>query len=464
MKCKYCRGEMDENASFCPNCGKAQNEENKPGATGKGKLWLAIAAIAAVALLGVGLIMITLFGIKGGWNRGGQQGANNSTPAVTTTPGPTEYVPGEGVLIRRSYSIDSFEENPGLKDKVIAKIGEHTLTNSQLQMYYWIQFYEVWDYYYSMYGSLTPYYIGLDYTKPFADQVIPDASMNWEQYLVNLSVNTWQRYLVLGMMAEEAGFELTEDSKAALEEIRTSLEDSAKENDLASVDELIQQEMGEGVTMKHYMEFLQLYHLGQEYFTSIYEGVEYTAEDLEEYYKANEASFTEAGATKEDGYIGDVRHILIMPKGGTQGDDGYMVYSDEEWAEALTRAQEVLDLWLAGDKTEESFIALTGQYTQDTGYESNGGFYSDVYSASNYVEEFENWTIDPARKPGDCEIVKTSYGYHIMYMVASEPAWERFAREGYLSDYCTKLIDDQVAKYPMEVDYENIAFCNVSFE
>lgn len=463
MKCKYCQGEMDENTNICPHCGKDNTEsaEEKTKGMDKTKLWLSVAAIAAVALLGVGLIMITLFGVKGGWEKDKDQTLSETT-AAETTPVPTEYVPGEGVLIRQSYSMDSFDENPALKDLVVAKVGDRTLTNAQLQMYYWMQFYEVWNYYYSQYSYYTSYVIGLDYTLPFAEQSIPDGSMNWEQYLLDLSVNTWQRYLVLGMMAEDANFELSADSIADLNDLRTSLEEAAKENGLADANELIEQEMGDGVTLDDYMAYMELYYLGEEYFSTIYNGIEYTVADLEEYFETNKETFEESGITKEAGYIGDVRHILIMPEGGVKGDDGYMVYSEEEWAAALAEAQKVLDMWLA-DPTEENFIALTGQYTQDTGYAANGGFYSDVYTDSGYVEEFENWTVDPARKPGDYEIVRTSYGYHIMYMVSSEPMWERYCREGYLSDYCTKLIDEQVAKHPLEVDYASIAICNVSF-
>lgn len=465
MKCKYCQGEMDENTNICPHCGKDNSGpvEEKSNGMDKTKLWLSIAAIAAVALLGVGLILITLFGVKGGWekDKDKDQTLSDTTPAQTT-PVPTEYVPGEGVLIRQSYSMDSFDENPALKDLVVAKVGDHTLTNAQLQMYYWMQFYEVWNYYYSQYSYYTSYVISLDYTLPFAEQTIPDGSMNWEQYLLDLSVNTWQRYLVLGMMAEDAGFELSADSQADMEKTRSSLEEAARENGLADANELIEQEMGDGVTLDDYMAYMELYYLGEEYFATIYSGIEYTVADLEGYFEANKESFGESGITKESGYIGDVRHILIMPEGGEAGDNGYMIYTEEEWAAALIEAQSVLDMWLA-DPTEENFIALTGQYTQDTGYASNGGFYSDVYSGSGYVEAFENWTVDPARKPGDCEIVRTDYGYHIMYMVSSEPMWERYCREGYLSDYCTKLIDEQVTKYPLEVDYENIFICNVSF-
>ena len=80
------------------------------------------------------------------------------------------------------------------------------------------------------------------------------------------------------------------------------------------------------------------------------------------------------------------------------------------------------------------------------------------------MPEFRAWAIDPENKAGACQIVRTDYGYHIMYMIGNEPLWERVCREAYLAEYCTKLIDDQVAQNPMEIDYESIAFCNASFE
>ncbi len=479
MNCKHCQQELETGVTLCPNCGadntpeqqapKADNTPEKadPKAD-KTKFWLTVAAIAAVALLGIGLIMITLFGIKGGWdkNDGKQLTATTGTttePAPTTTPVPTEYVPGEGVLLKQSYSMESFDGNPELKDLVVAKVGDKTLTNVQLQMYYWMQFYEVWNYYYSQYSYYTPYYIGLDYTQPFADQYIPDGSMNWEQYLVHLGVNTWHRYLVLGMMAEEAGYSLPEESRTELENVRTSMEATAQEKGLASADALLEQEMGDGVTLDQYMEYMELYYLGEEYFSQVYDSVAYTDADLEAYYTANTEALTASGITKDAGNVGDVRHILIMPEGGTEVEgSNYKQYTDEEWAACLVEAQAVLDEWKAGEATEDSFHALTGKYTQDTGYVQNEGLYTDVYTGSGYVSEFEAWIVDPARKSGDCEIVKTSYGYHIMYLVDAEPMWQRYCRQAYLSEYCTKLIDEQVANHPLEVDYEKVAICNVS--
>ena len=41
------------------------------------------------------------------------------------------------------------------------------------------------------------------------------------------------------------------------------------------------------------------------------------------------------------------------------------------------------------------------------------------------VTEFNDWCFDSQRQPGDTGIVKTSYGYHIMYFSArgDTPVW-----------------------------------------
>ncbi len=52
---------------------------------------------------------------------------------------------------------------------------------------------------------------------------------------------------------------------------------------------------------------------------------------LEAYYTEKESYFTGNGVTKDGTYV-SVRHILVMPEGGTTGDDGTTTYSDEEWA------------------------------------------------------------------------------------------------------------------------------------
>ena len=152
----------------------------------------------------------------------------------------------------------------------------------------------------------------------------------------------------------------------------------------------------------------------------------------------------------------DVRHILVKVAGGTTGEDGSVTYSDEEWKTCEEAAQAILDAWLAGDKTEESFAALAAEKTEDPGSQATGGLYEQVYEGQ-MVPEFNDWCFDASRQYGDYGLVKTTYGYHVMFFVGSEPQWISYAESDWMNDQSNKLLENIVSKYPMEVSYENIA-------
>ncbi len=134
----------------------------------------------------------------------------------------------------------------------------------------------------------------------------------------------------------------------------------------------------------------------------------------------------------------NVRHILIKGSdaSGTASSD-----SDSRTdAEAKALAQQIYDEWKSGEASENSFAELAKKYTEDPGSKDNGGLYENVYEGQ-MVDTFNDWTFDPTRKGGDSGIVKTQYGYHIMYFVGNtRPVWE-------LQVDSTKRYEDRMAKY-----------------
>lgn len=113
-----------------------------------------------------------------------------------------------------------------------------------------------------------------------------------------------------------------------------------------------------------------------------------------------------------------VRHILIGFEGGTKV-DGVTTYSDAEKLEAKTKAEEVLAQFNATGKTPDDFAALVEANSTDPGSKYNGGLYSHILPGQ-MVENFDNWIFDESRKSGDCEIVETEYGYHLIYFVEAD--------------------------------------------
>ena len=109
------------------------------------------------------------------------------------------------------------------------------------------------------------------------------------------------------------------------------------------------------------------------------------------------------------------RHILFSTQDQNTGSD----LSDEEIAEKKNQAEDILKQFNEGNKTEESFAALAVKYTEDSGSSANGGLYENIYPGQ-MVAEFNDWCFDESRQPGDVEIVKTDYGYHIIYFIAKD--------------------------------------------
>jgi len=138
----------------------------------------------------------------------------------------------------------------------------------------------------------------------------------------------------------------------------------------------------------------------------------------------------------------DVRHILYQLETGTiaAGEDGY----DEEQAElkaaARAKADATLASWRAGEATEESFAAIARTESADSS-KYDGGLYTAV-SEGQMVAEFNNWCFDKSRKPGDTDVVDTSYGSHVMYYVGDNiPHWEAQVTEALREKASNELAD-----------------------
>ena len=108
-----------------------------------------------------------------------------------------------------------------------------------------------------------------------------------------------------------------------------------------------------------------------------------------------------------------VRHCLVK----FDAKDENNVTDDEKKA-AHKKASDLLAG--LGDKfTEKDFSAMVTENTDDTASAATGGLYENIRISNSFVENFETWSFDPARKAGDTGIVETEYGYHIMYFVSN---------------------------------------------
>ena len=200
-----------------------------------------------------------------------------------------------------------------------------------------------------------------------------------------------------------------------------------------------------------------------EYYAALYESIEPTPQQIEAYFDENAEALAEEGVTKVEKPVIDVRHILLIPDGGTvDAGTGAKMYSEEEWDACRQAAEALLEQWRNGEATEDSFAALANEHSEDPGSNTKGGLYEYVYQG-DMVDAFNDWCFDASRQPGDTGIVKTSYGYHLMYFVYGADEWYRLAAQKVVGELCNDLLQEGYAKYPSKVYFYNIVLSEINF-
>lgn len=137
----------------------------------------------------------------------------------------------------------------------------------------------------------------------------------------------------------------------------------------------------------------------------------------------------------------NVRHILVSAASD----------ADEETKKAAKeKAQGYLDEYLAGDKTEDAFAAIAKDHSEDNA--SDGGLYENVVKGQ-MVASFNDWCFDPARQPGDTDVVETEYGYHVMYFVGQgENARYKMVTDEMKSNHHTAWVMQLTENYDIVVN------------
>lgn len=491
MNCKYCNAELPEDAARCPECGKEQVEEtteettlvempeteataepaaeNVPFETDfetpdeedaepapKSKSRRIATSVVAIILLAATLIGI-IAGSMGSFI--------NPDPTIAPTSGTVEatepvVIPSDGdpasPLCKASYTV-SDEDAAAAADVVVATMGDKKLTNAELQAYYWQEIYMFLEQNYSY-----AMYMGLDLYKPLDQQLMVEgeAALSWQQFFVDGAVSTWKNYQALALEAEESNYQMPAERQEELEFMADDLEAGAVNSGFRNADEMIASNVGANCTLEDYMRYVGTYYQGMSYYEEYCNALNPSDAEIEAYYEENKDAFESSGITKDAKFV-DVRHVLLMPEGGETGEDGYPVYTDEAWEACRIQAEELYNEWQQGDKSENSFAQLAMTHSVD-GSASNGGLYEDV-AVGQMVPEFNDWCFDEARQTGDHGLVKTVYGYHIMFFSAHRN-WYDFAQNDLFNKLAYEKIPATVEKYPAEVDFSLVELANISFE
>lgn len=450
MKCRHCGMELEQDEKRCPNC-------QMP--VGKISAW----QVVLLSLLGVVVTFaLTVVIMKDqGVSLGKLDPATWFTKEDKTSDQTTEPATEDSLyrydLNRESYSVS--DGDAALAEKVVAKVGDIELTNADLQAYYWysvynfVTQYDSYLYYYGM--DLTS--IGLDVTQPLDQQSYMDGSMTWQRFFLEAALTDWHKYAAISEKAKQDGYEMSQEMSQNLEDMLAKAQDAWQTEGYTSLEDMVTTELGPLSSYAGYVNYVTTYHYAMDYFETQYAALEPTDAEIEAYFTehASELDFT------KDSKSHNVRHILIEPQGGTTDEVGNVYHTEEEWETCRAEAQAILDSWQSTDGTEEGFALIAKNQSADTGSSTNGGMYEELTEETNFVTEFKEWYLDESRQAGDTGLVKSDYGYHIMYYSGSQSIWQEKCKALAWQVKSDEFVKACMELWPLTLFDENIAIGEV---
>ena len=406
------------------------------------------------------------------------------TEPVPTTP--PNGNPNDATCLG-SYTVSNADAK-NAAGTVIATIDDASLTNGQLQVYYWL---EVAAYRQSDAEPQPDYGQSLDTQSCPIDSTVA----TWQQYFLKAALNTWHSHQALVLMAEKEGvpkeaeynpdlekhqeymtdkpaYQYHRDHfesyvpntmhQAYLDNLPQTLETLASDSGFGDATAQAEAVAGAGAVPADLEHYARLLNLAYMYFVERGYDFQPTAAEVESWYGENQASLDVA-----DGKTVDLRHILLIPENAQMAEDGTVTCAEEDWDAAYQKAQSLVNKWQTAvkktrfsqyaefDTAEARFSEYAKNNSADEGSRANGGLYVNIRKGQ-LAEVLDTWCFDPARQHGDYEILRSDCGYHIVFFNSATENWYSAAEAGLIRKMGSDLIAEALEKYPAAVRYSDI--------
>lgn len=249
---------------------------------------------------------------------------------------------------------------------------------------------EVDYYYYSIYDNMYAYasYYGLDTNKSLKEQEFTEGT-TWYQYICDNAKSSLTNVATLAQEAKAAGYEMSDESKAKVEDEIQKTKDSAKENGV-SYSYYLKRMFGRLMTPSIYQKVLNEYEYAYAFEDDKTTSFEVSDADIQSYYNENKDTI--------DTYDFVCYRVNALPE-DTDADGNDITPTKDDYTKAAKAAQETADqlkaALTAGDTAKAEQLADEADTVTNLSMLSSSSF-------SNYV--FGDWMTDPARKAGDTTV------------------------------------------------------------
>lgn len=265
-------------------------------------------------------------------------------------------------------------------------IGDEHYTASEVNFFYYLSYYQT-----SSYAS----YIGLDTSTPLEDQEISDGE-TWADYFRDQAVTTLTQITVLWKQAQEAGFELSEEDRASLEEQLDGIDDTATENGYSDADAFLAANYGRGVDYDTVAKLMERSFIADAYSTEKKAFFEYTDDELNAYYDEHADSY--------DSFT----YLYYYADGAEDTENGI----DSETA--MSTAKQTADDIMADSEAVATADSFKAKVLEVTGTDA----LKTVSTGANLNASVSEWMLEDGRAEGDSTILEADTGYYVVFFIS----------------------------------------------
>ena len=309
-----------------------------------------------------------------------------------------------------AFGVNAYKSS-GITEKMTTAltVGDHKLSTAELSYYYFDAINSTYQTWYNYYGEYTSTYLsllyGLDLSKPLNEQIY-DAENNksYGDYFVDMAIEDAASAYTLYGLAMKAGHVMDDANKASLEDAKKNLDAARATAGYASIGEYLKAYYGNGATEKTFIKYLEVSAMANSYELAIYNGLTYTADDLNAY---SEEHYSEFSSFSYDTFYMTIDDFLMCT---ANADDKDHEHSEEELEATLKAAQAAADSIIAANPADgEAFnaaIKAIDIYAEKESAKCTENVDMLYTSISN--TDVQEWLADSSRKVGDATVITTS--------------------------------------------------------
>ncbi len=444
-------------------------------------LLLFVLTVVLVAALGILVLYFTVL------NRGAssqQLAEPAAAPTIAQTEAPTT---APATVVTANQNPDSISckssytaaPSAGAASAVVAKAGDKTLTNAQLQVLYLSEV--------SAYRA-AGHEQAPDFTQPLDMQQCPlsETQLSWQHYFLERAIHSWQLQQAIlyaasqpqiikeeaykpnatsdlhgtyiapelpvndFLYADRTCYKPNKPHQAWLDSLEQELSDQAAQHGFSSLSDYVSTVFGPEADPQTLIQAATDYNTSYMYFTQVSFDISVSDEQIDDYLRQN--------SVQASGHTVDLRHVLLIPEGAAIDDDGKVTATEAQWSQCEKTAESILETseWVPSASPRANFARLANRRSQDAGSKLNGGYYYHI-SPGQLTETLDKWCFDASREENNTAILRSDVGVHIVFLQSINENDREDARQALLLEKEQEVWSTYMAAMPLKPDYSAVA-------